>query len=254
MMIAGISGMALSAQLQNDLADLLALLPAVRRCAEIGGEISCVDDAVRAAYRNLRTAHNVAAYTQLCVKPPLARPFCASAVAYAFMQGAAALCPRVDIQCRFCAAPLWVAGDVRLFCIALGNALLNSLLYAGDAPRAVLQLGKQGEHAVFTLRDNGKGILPDALSGVFVPGMSADPYGDGEPAPGLGLGLAIVQQYAAAYSGRILAQSTVGKGSSLALSLPLCAPCSESMQVPQMVADSFSPLYVQLCPLCDLPL
>lgn len=254
-MIAGISGMALAAQLQNDLADLLALLPQVRRCAENAGEgTDCIDAVVRAAYRNLRTAHNVAAYTQLCAKPPLARCFCASAVAYAFMQGAAALCPRVDIRCHFCAAPLWVAGDVRLFCTCLGNALLNSLLYAGDAPCANLQLEKQGEHAVFTLRDSGKGILPETLSCVFAPGMSADPYGDGAPAPGLGLGLAIVQQYTAAYGGRLLAQSTAGKGSSLALSLPLCMPCGEQVQVPQMVADRFSPLYVQLCPICDLPL
>ncbi|MEG1639540.1 MAG: ATP-binding protein [Ruthenibacterium sp.] len=253
-MIAGISGMAVASQLQNDLADLLALLPAVRRCAESGSaDTGCVDGVVRAAYRNLRTAHNIAAYTQLCVKAPVARSFCASAVAYAFMQGAAALCPRYEIQCRFCKAPLWAAGDIRLFCIALGNVLLNSLLYAGEAPCAILELEKQGEHAVFTLRDNGKGILPDALSSMFAPGISADPYGDGAPAPGLGLGLAIVQQYAAAYGGRLLAQSTVGKGSSLAFSLPLCTPCTENMQVPQMITDRYSPLYVQLCPLCDLP-
>ncbi len=92
-----------------------------------------------------------------------------------------------------------------------------------------------------------------------------------------GLGLAVVRQYAAAFGGQLLTESAPGCGARFTLCLPLCAPGgaipahavnAKRMQgtagplstrktpplPPDYIADRFSPLYVQLAPVCDLPL
>ena len=59
--------------------------------------------------------------------------------------------------------------------------------------------------------------------------------------------------YARAYGGRLLAGSAPERGACFSLCLPLCPP-GAAPSVPDYMADRFSPLYVQLAPVCDLPL
>ena len=58
---------------------------------------------------------------------------------------------------------------------------------------------------------------------------------------------------ARAYGGRLLAGSAPERGACFSLCLPLCPP-GAAPSVPDYMADRFSPLYVQLAPVCDLPL
>ena len=81
----------LAAHLREDTADLLALLPAARRAAAggPGGGEATLDGIARAAYRTLRTAENLAAHAALCTAPPHPQPVCVTALAAAYVSGAA---------------------------------------------------------------------------------------------------------------------------------------------------------------------
>ncbi len=244
-----IDGMCVAEFLRESTADMLALLPAVRRaCDDEYG----VDKLVRGVYRQLRCAENLQAYATLAAQPPVAQPFCVSALASGFIEGAKSICRTADFVCTLSPVPMWTAGNVRLFCTVLGNLIGNSLLYACESPRITLQLEKQGENIVLTVIDNGKGLCAGSGCELFLPWRASDPYGDAEGG-GLGLGLAIVQRYAAAYGGHLVAEGKWGEGCRMALSMPLCS-AGGTAALPAFAADRYSALYVQLCDVCDLPL
>ena len=206
----------LAAHLREDTADLLALLPAARRAAAggPGGGEATLDGIARAAYRTLRTAENLAAHAALC---------------------AAGVCRSAVFVPEWPRAPLWAMGDARLFAAALGNLLANAVQYGGERPAISVRAARRGETLLLTVADNGPGCAPSA--------------GD----RGLGLGLEVARRYARAYGGRLLAGSAPERGACFSLCLPLCPP-GAAPSVPDYMADRFSPLYVQLAPVCDLPL
>ncbi|MEG0769007.1 MAG: HAMP domain-containing sensor histidine kinase [Ruthenibacterium sp.] len=254
-----INSAALAASLRENTADLLALIPAVRRSAEHDdGDTACLDALTRSAYASLRLSENLSAYAQLCDAPPAARAFCASTVCAAFWHGAQNVCKSATLRVQPLTEPIWTRGSARLFAVCLGNLVCNSLLYARDDPVLTLHTEVRAGVAAFTLHDNGKGMLPSSVGRAFTPWVSRDPYDDGAPAPGLGLGLALVQRYAAAYGGRLVAESTFGTGSSITLALPRCAaPSADSKTdgpATDFLRDRYSTLYTQLGAVCALPL
>lgn len=224
----------LAAHLREDTADLLALLPAARRAAAggPGGGEATLDGIARAAYRTLRTAENLAAHAALCTAPPHPQPVCVTALAAAYVSGAAGVCRSAVFVPEWPRAPLWAMGDARLFAAALGNLLANAVQYGGERPAISVRAARRGETLLLTVADNGPGCAPSA--------------GD----RGLGLGLEVARRYARAYGGRLLAGSAPERGACFSLCLPLCPP-GAAPSVPDYMADRFSPLYVQLAPVCD---
>ena len=77
---------------------------------------------------------------------------------------------------------------------------------------------EQGEVAVVEVHDTGPGIEPDALGLVFDPF-----YTTKAPGEGTGLGLNVVYRIATRYRGSIVVQSTLGKGTSFTVRLPVLA-------------------------------
>lgn len=229
-----------------------------------------------AAYRGLRTAENISCWGQLCrmqSQGVQVQTFCASSLAQCFFDAAAAVCPQMRIFCAVPETPLYTAGNAPLFTVCLGNLLANSLTFAQERPQAILTVERQGANAVFTLRDNGKGMQPETLRSALTPWFSQDPYRDGAPPPGLGMGLALAQNYASLYGGILAVQSTFGEGCTVALSLPCCetaeADATQNSGSPVAVNHSAAPLsytaadflqnrystlYTQLCDACILPL
>jgi signal transduction histidine kinase len=65
-----------------------------------------------------------------------------------------------------------------------------------------------------TVRDDGEGIPPELLPRVF------DRFVKGASSTGSGLGLAIVRDLVEAHGGTVAAESTVGVGTSIQVSLP----------------------------------
>lgn len=241
-----LDGARIAARLREESAHLLANLPAARLCA--GDAERALDGIARAAYETLRTAANLSAYAALCTAPPPARPFCLSGLAESFIHGAAAVCRRTEFCFSSCAQPLWAAGDAELFVLCLGNLVLNAALYGGERPAVTVRCSARGGMAAASVCDNGDGLpRTGARAALF------EPWSGGAPGEGLGLGLAIAHRYAVHYGGLLAAEERRGIGSRLLLCLPQAAPQGAFVR-PDYAADRTSALYVQLAPVCDLPL
>lgn len=116
--------------------------------------------------------------------------------------------------------PLWVQGDAasleRLFVILLDNAVK----YTASGGEIHVRLGSDDGLAVADIRDTGTGIAPDDLAHVFDRFYRADRARSRESG-GTGLGLAIGRWIAEAHRGEIRVESSVGKGSTFQVRIPL---------------------------------
>jgi signal transduction histidine kinase len=102
----------------------------------------------------------------------------------------------------------------------MGNLVSNALRYTPDGGCIQLTARREGDGAVFEVRDNGAGMAPDVLPRVFerfYRGDGARPQPDGES----GLGLAIAKSIVELHGGRIGAASNgPGQGSAFTIWLP----------------------------------
>jgi signal transduction histidine kinase len=76
------------------------------------------------------------------------------------------------------------------------------------------------------VRDNGPGIPPEQLSGIFKLFAQADVNVTGYVHGGLGIGLSLVQQMVMLHGGEVSAHSTgiAGEGAEFVVRLPLAEP------------------------------
>jgi signal transduction histidine kinase len=98
------------------------------------------------------------------------------------------------------------------------QVLLNLLLNAQQAIDAKgkieVAVERKGSTAVIEVKDNGRGIAPETLPNIFRPFYTTK--GDGT-----GLGLSLARRIVEDHQGRIDVTSTVGKGTTFAVALPL---------------------------------
>lgn len=121
-----------------------------------------------------------------------------------------------------------VVADREALSRALWNLLDNAVKYSGEARSVELSAEVRGRRVEWKVRDHGIGIPADELRLVFqrfFRGAAARSAG----IRGTGIGLAMVEQIAAAHGGRVSVESEPGSGSVFTLSIP-CeeAACSES--------------------------
>lgn len=83
-----------------------------------------------------------------------------------------------------------------------------------DPPRLRVTVGRQGGNAEVRVADNGPGIAPENLQGIFQPFVSTK-------GKGMGLGLAICREIVEGHGGRLEVESTVGRGTTFIVLLPL---------------------------------
>jgi PAS domain S-box-containing protein len=103
----------------------------------------------------------------------------------------------------------------------LNQVFLNLLTNAVQAVthekgKIVITTRQDGSHAVVKVSDNGTGIQPEHLNKVFEPFFTTKDVGKGT-----GLGLSIVYKIIEKHGGKIFAESTVGKGSTFTVVLPI---------------------------------
>ena len=104
------------------------------------------------------------------------------------------------------------------------NLLLNALQAIDQKGKIAVTVERQDNTAVIEVADNGRGIAPDLLPNIFRPFFTTK--GDGT-----GLGLSLARRIVEDHQGRIDVTSTVGKGTTFAVILPLqraAAQASES--------------------------
>ena len=94
------------------------------------------------------------------------------------------------------------------------NLLLNAQQAIDHTGQIKVTLERKGQSAIIEVADNGRGIAPDALPNIFRPFYTTK--GDGT-----GLGLSLARRIVEDHQGRIDVTSTVGKGTTFAVVLPL---------------------------------
>ena len=92
--------------------------------------------------------------------------------------------------------------------------LLNSLQAIDNNGKIAVTVERRGDRAVIEVADNGRGISPENLPNIFRPFYTTK----GE---GTGLGLSLARRIVEDHQGRIDVTSTVGKGTTFAVILPL---------------------------------
>ena len=126
------------------------------------------------------------------------------------------------LQIELPAEPLPLDGDATRLEQVLSNLLRNAIKFTDSGGIVQISLGRdENGGAVMRVRDNGIGIAPDLLPGVF------DLFTQGEQAldraeSGLGIGLTLVRSLVEMHGGRVQARSEGrGMGSEFEVRLPL---------------------------------
>ena len=124
-------------------------------------------------------------------------------------------------------SPTRVYGDRRRLEQALLNLLSNAQKFSPDGAEVQLSVAAQGDEVAWSVVDHGPGITDADQARLFERffTVATDASEDGA---GTGLGLPIVRAIALAHGGAIDVQSTVGRGSTFTLRVPVSGPAGEA--------------------------
>ncbi|MBI2400796.1 MAG: HAMP domain-containing protein [Deltaproteobacteria bacterium] len=115
--------------------------------------------------------------------------------------------------------PVTVLGDQVRLSQLIYNLIDNAIKYTPSGGKVELQLGQDGQTAIFRVKDTGVGISPEDLPYIFDRFYRVDKARTREVG-GAGLGLSICKEIAEAHGGTLNAESVPGKGSTFTASLP----------------------------------
>lgn len=111
------------------------------------------------------------------------------------------------------------------------NLLSNALLYTPKGGSVTLGVRVAKDNVLISVSDTGCGIAQDKLDTVFSRFLHPEAL---DTAPhGMGLGLALCRRIALAHGGNLLAQSTLGKGTTFTFSLPSRRTTTQALKTPQ---------------------
>lgn len=122
----------------------------------------------------------------------------------------------------------FVDGDPVRLCQVISNLLSNASKYSPEDGHIQVTLSERGREAVLAVRDEGAGIDPQLLPGIFERYLRGDMTLD-RAEGGLGIGLTIVKHLVELHGGRVEASSEgPGKGSEFRVFLPITVPAQEA--------------------------
>jgi len=115
---------------------------------------------------------------------------------------------------------LWVNVDATRLAQVLSNLLTNAAKYTPDGGRLSLVVQREGDQAVFRVRDSGEGIPREMLSHIFDLFTQVD-QSLARSQGGLGIGLTLVRRLVEMHGGSVQASSEgPGQGSEFVVRLP----------------------------------
>ncbi len=125
--------------------------------------------------------------------------------------------------------PVTVRGNRVHLREVIHNLLDNALKYTPEGGSVSVELNAPpgSSRVQLLVRDTGEGIPPDDLPKVFERFYRVDKSRQrSQPTAGSGLGLSICQAIVHAYGGQISIASTLGRGTTVTVSLPACEPAA----------------------------
>ncbi|NOK34803.1 hybrid sensor histidine kinase/response regulator [Corallococcus exercitus] len=123
----------------------------------------------------------------------------------------------VDLEAVLPDAPVTLFGDPRMLEQAVGHLLSNAVKFGQGRPVRA-RLSTHDGHAVLAVEDQGVGIAPEDQARIFRRFERVESDGRFE---GLGLGLYLAREIAAAHDGTLSVKSALGQGACFELRLPL---------------------------------
>lgn len=124
----------------------------------------------------------------------------------------------VDVKCSVPAKDLFIRAHPTLVAELVGNLLENAAKYT-DKGSISVTISTRGKNAVLTIADTGRGIPKKDLKRIFNRFFRAENVSG---VPGTGLGLSTVHEIVTRrYKGKIKVDSTLGKGTTFTITLPL---------------------------------
>lgn len=142
------------------------------------------------------------------VRVPLSRVMAEGLAALSTEQAA-----RVDVLGEY--ASVEVLGPRQALGRAVGSLLKNALDATGADQRVTLTALSEGGRIRVVVKDTGPGIAPELLARLGEPFVSTKP-----PGAGMGLGLFLARTLAEGLGGRLVIESSPGRGTAAALELP----------------------------------
>lgn len=103
------------------------------------------------------------------------------------------------------------------------NLMSNAIKFTDKGGSIVVSAERAGDHWSIDVTDTGRGIPDDRLALIFEPFVQLQSNNGPRGGEGIGLGLAISRDLALKMGGDLVAESTVGKGSTFTLTLPVAA-------------------------------
>ncbi len=128
--------------------------------------------------------------------------------------------------------PETMLGDATRLRELLGHLIANAIKFthAGTVEaRVSLERSEGGKSIAIEVRDSGIGIPPDRLEIIFQSFRQVE-SGLSRGYPGLGLGLALARKLAALMNGQVQVESTLGKGSTFTIRLPVRLPSEPAVE------------------------
>ena len=117
----------------------------------------------------------------------------------------------VGVKLEVSLPSLKILADEEMLSQILVNLLLNSLHASSAGGEVAVRMGRQGEKAALTVKDQGSGISLDLLPNIFKPYVAGD-------AGGHGLGLAIVKRFVEEHGWTIRVDSQLNRGTEVTIS------------------------------------
>ena len=131
----------------------------------------------------------------------------------------------IELDCAS-GAPLMVNGDPLKLQQVIYNVIDNAIKYTPRGGEVHCTASRSGRMAVLRIADTGEGIPADDLPHIFDRFYRVDKARSRETG-GTGLGLSIVKQIVLSHGGTITPESTLGKGTTFTIQLPLATKKSE---------------------------
>jgi PAS domain S-box-containing protein len=139
-------------------------------------------------------------------------------------------------------APLIVVGDSARLQQIFSNLLMNAVKFTPRGGQIQVRLARIASQARVQVVDDGEGIQPDFLPHIFERFRQAD-SAKRRAHGGLGLGLAIVRELAAAHGATVTAESKgKGHGSTFTVTFPIPAVLPENIRIAKAAVDNEEPV------------
>lgn len=133
---------------------------------------------------------------------------------------------------------LWVKANSLELSRVVDNIIRNAVKHNPKNTHVFVTMDTNGSFHKILISDSGKGIPPEHLPHIFTPGYRVNP----EKKDGHGLGLDIAKTLVEGMGGEISVTSTLGKGTTFQIKLPVCSEAramhKDFMDNTETLADS----------------